>query len=344
MLVNRIRCFVVTNWNAWRCGTPRVVIRVVVIVGVIGALCWYLSDIDVSLLGARLASARLWPLVAACLFAFVHRWGRAACWRVLMAPRHGIPVARLFRYELAASAASAMTLAHGSLLRARALERRDHVPPDDTATAAMLEKILDGVAMQLLIAPVPWLVPGLPAWINQAIVISVAATIAAFVATLIAVRHVDPGRPATVLRRFLARARPLGDLRRTLAALTISILSWAADLVAVLAVLHAVGLPLSVGAAILVQTTLNLAVMVPSTPVQIGTVEVAALSALDLLQIGHEAALGFALVYHALQVVPLIAVALLLEKPLVLGREVDRSSELPAAPPILKRMKGHHVD
>ena len=62
-----------------------------------------------------------------------------------------------------------------------------------------------------------------------------------------------------------------------------------------------------------------------------------------MLHIGHEEALAFALLYHALQVIPLIAAGLIFELRLVLGREGDPNAasvladpappDVPAPPP-----------
>jgi hypothetical protein len=76
--------------------------------------------------------------------------------------------------------------------------------------------------------------------------------------------------------------------------------------------------------------------MVPSTPAQVGALEVGALAALDLLHVGHEAALAFALLYHALQVVPLIAAGLIFELRLVLGREGDPNAPVVPATELAK--------
>ena len=64
----------------------------------------------------------------------------------------------------------------------------------------------------------------------------------------------------------------------------------------------------------------------PSTPAKVGALEVGALAALDLLHVASEPALAFALLYHAMQVLPLIVVGLVIELKLVLGREPDEPS------------------
>jgi uncharacterized membrane protein YbhN (UPF0104 family) len=105
------------------------------------------------------------------------------------------------------------------------------------------------------------------------------------------------------------------------AALLVYIVVWAADLVAVMAVLRAVDIDLPIAAGLLVLFAIAMTVMWPSTPAQVGALEVGALTALDLLHVDAEAALAFALLYHVVRVVPVLAVGLILEMRLVLGRD-----------------------
>jgi uncharacterized membrane protein YbhN (UPF0104 family) len=111
--------------------------------------------------------------------------------------------------------------------------------------------------------------------------------------------------------------------RRLVATLGVLIFVWATDLGMVVAVLYAVGIHLPLAGAVLILFTLNLTIAVPSTPAQVGALEVGALAGIDMLGVSHEAGLAFALLYHAIQVVPLIAVGLLLELRLVLGRDME---------------------
>jgi hypothetical protein len=109
--------------------------------------------------------------------------------------------------------------------------------------------------------------------------------------------------------------------KRLLGSLAVLMLVWAADLGEVMAVLYAVDIHLSVPSGLLILFMLNLAITVPSTPAQAGALELGAVSALRVLHVGGEPAMAFALLYHALQILPLIAVGLIFEFRLVLGRE-----------------------
>jgi uncharacterized membrane protein YbhN (UPF0104 family) len=309
-----------------------IALRVLAITAIAAGLWWFVRAMDFSALGRALRSARLWPLVVAATLNFVCLWGKAVCWRLMLAPRHRVSVVRLFRYTIATFAASAIAPARaGEVLRVWTLKRRDGVPAADTAAVAVAEKLLDGISMLILVAPVPWLLPGLPRWVVGAIALCAAIAITLFIGLFIAVGRVDASSSRTLVRRFLAGMHVLRSPKRLLVSLGVLILVWAADLGEVMAVLYAVDIHLPIAAGLLILFTLNLTIMVPSTPAQVGALEVGALAALDLLHVGHEAALAFALLYHALQVIPLIAAGLIFELRLVLGREGDPNAPVAAA-------------
>jgi uncharacterized membrane protein YbhN (UPF0104 family) len=277
----------------------------------------------------------LWPLLVAAVLNFLCLLGKAACWRILLAPRHHVPVGRLFRYTVAAFAASALAPARaGEVLRVWVLKRRDGVPAPDTAAVAVAEKLLDGISMLILVAPVPWLLPGLPSWVAGAIALCAAIAIALFVALFIAVRRVAPGGiasnhdvPPGVIRRFIGGLHALRSPKRVLGSLGVLMLTWVFDLGEVTAVLYAVGIDLPIGAGLLILFALNLTIMIPSTPAGVGALELGAIAALDLLHVPREPALAFALLYHMLQVIPIIIVGLILELRLVLGRETRATAQ-----------------
>jgi hypothetical protein len=71
------------------------------------------------------------------------------------------------------------------------------------------------------------------------------------------------------------------------------------------------------------------AILIPSTPGYIGALEIGALVALDLLGVPRPLGVAFALLYHAMQVVPLVLVGLLDLKPVLeLTRQARADAEL----------------
>ena len=321
----------------------RIAIRILVIAVIVAGLWWVVREMDFARLGESLRTARAWPLVVAAALNFVCLWGKAACWRIMLAARHSVGITRLFRYTIATFAASAIAPARaGEVLRVWTLKRRDGVPAAETAAVAVAEKLLDGISMLILVAPVPLLLPGLPGIVVGTILVCAAIAIALFIGLFIAVGKVgrsDAAQPGQAngqagvaaapgsstkpspIRRFFAGMHVLRSPKRLLGSLALLILVWSADLGAVMAVLYALHIDLPIAAGMLVLFSLNVAIAIPCTPAQAGALELGAVGALELLHVGREPAMAFALLYHALQVVPLIAAGLILEYRLVLGRE-----------------------
>lgn len=303
-------------------GRLALALRIVAIGAVVACLWWFFRQMEWDRLGRALEGAKVWPIALAAALNFACLWGKAACWRIMLAPRHPVPIRRLFRYTIAAFAGSVIAPARaGEVLRLWTLKRRDGVPVSDSAAVAVAEKLLDGVSMLLLVAPVPWLLPDLPSWVERSILICASIAAAALVALYIAVGRVKGGSDAAWFKRFVAGMHVVRSGRRLLGSLAVLVGVWVCDLVLVNLVLYAVGIDLPLAAGILILFTLNLTIMVPSTPAQIGALELGAIAATRLLHVPDEPALAFALLYHALQVVPLVIVGLLLEVRLVLGRE-----------------------
>ena len=93
-------------------------------------------------------------------------------------------------------------------------------------------------------------------------------------------------------------------------ALAAMISSWLTDWLAVTLVLYAVGVPVPAAAGLLILLTINMAIAVPVMPGHLGTMEIGALVALELLHVPREQGLSFALLYHGVQVVPLLVVSI----------------------------------
>jgi uncharacterized membrane protein YbhN (UPF0104 family) len=88
------------------------------------------------------------------------------------------------------------------------------------------------------------------------------------------------------------------------AALAWALLSHVVDAAAIAICLGALGLHLPPAAPLLVLVAVSLVLAFPSAPAGIGSLEVGAVAALRLLGVDEAHALAFALVYHAMQVIP----------------------------------------
>jgi uncharacterized membrane protein YbhN (UPF0104 family) len=272
---------------------------------VVTASIWMIRRLDLGTLGKAMGSAAWRPLVAAALLNFVHLGFRTLTFASLLGPVRPVPVARLYRYNLSAVAVSILLpIRGGDLFRVWLLNTREQVPRTTAIAVTLLEKAVDLVGLVAVAVPVPLLLPGLPRWVGVATWVVASALVLAL-ATAVLLARVRPRIDDGLLSRFAQGLQAVNRVGPLLLACAGALASWLTDAVEVWLVLVAVGLHLPLGTPLLVLLTLNLAIAVPSTPAQVGAFELGAVVALRLLGVPDERALAFALLYHAVQLVPM---------------------------------------
>ena len=277
--------------------------HVVALAVVAAAGVLFLRRLDLSQLGAALASASL-PLVALATAVNLGQVGvRSLFLRALLAPVRAVRVARLCRYNLALFAANNLLPARaGELVRIELLRSREGVPPSASLAVALVEKLLDVIALLLLALPLPLLLPGLPRSAAMAMRLLGAGGLVALAAAWALARW---GEGATGRLGQLARGAAVVRRGRSFAAaLGWSLASHVVDAAGIAICLAALGLHLPPAAPLLVLVAVSLVLALPSAPAGIGSLEIGAVAALRLLGVDAPRALAFALVYHAMQVVP----------------------------------------
>ena len=284
----------------------RWIVRAVAIAIVIAGVVWLVRGLDLAAVGDVLARARWWPIVLAATINFGLIACKAIAWRILLGATYPVPIGRLFDYTVTSCAASLiLPLRGGELIRLWLLRERDHVPIAHSTAVALAEKLLDIVAMLLVVAPLPWLLAELPRSIGPWIVaLAIGAVAAIALLRPLAARVSSESWFGGVVAAMTVLHRP----RVLISTTAVLVASWLVDLAMIALTAWAVGIDLSVGGGLLVLFAVNLTIAVPSTPGQVGALELGAVIGLQQLGVGHEQSLAFALTYHVLQVVP-VAIA-----------------------------------
>jgi uncharacterized membrane protein YbhN (UPF0104 family) len=313
------------RWRRWLLLGLRLGLVAVVVVG----FYYFLRGLRVADLAGALRGAHLAPLAAAAVVSFATLFAKAICWRLMLAPVARVPVLSLFRYTIAAFGASIVMPARGGeLLRLWLLKQRDGVPLSVSAGVAVSDKLFDVVAMLTVISPLPFLLSGAPPWVGRGLLLVLAlAVVAILVARFLATR----GTPGRFLARFATGLTVFRQPRIFLRAWIVLLCSWSCELLAVWLVFRAVGIHQPIAGAMLVLLTINLAVVAPSTPGQVGVLEFGAMIGLEVLGVPRETALAFALLYHGMQVIPLFLVALADVRFVLAARRGARADEEQAA-------------
>ncbi|MBB5155623.1 lysylphosphatidylglycerol synthase transmembrane domain-containing protein [Saccharopolyspora phatthalungensis] len=300
-------------------------------VATVAALWWFLHGLDLQALADTFQRAELWPLLVGVLLNFLGHLVRAQAWQVMLGPRHPIPYPRLLRYELAAQAASAISPARaGEVLRFWLL-KQDDVPAGVTGALIVLKKVLGGVGLVILAVSAPWFLPGLPGWMTGFVTAFTAFMFLQLVVLLVVAHRAGKARLPKYLRSVVAGMYFLRDRKRMPFALGLMLIGEMTDAAAVAVVLLALNLHLPVAATLLTLFLIDFSNMLPVAPGHVGTFEVGALYAMDLMHVSRDSALAFALLFHAQQVLPQIVTGLPLELKLLASRRAGSALDAPSA-------------
>src|SRR5581483_1251666 len=99
---------------------------------------------------------------------FVNVGWKAAYWHAMVSPVADVPYAAMYRYTLVSITGSALFPARaGDVLRVFLLSRERNVPLRYGGSIAAFEKGGDVLALLIVSAPIPWLLPDMPHWVGR---------------------------------------------------------------------------------------------------------------------------------------------------------------------------------
>ena len=326
---------------------PLARILVLLAVVILGALLARRLDFARVLSALRQAD---WRLVAAAALINVtlNTVARVRRWAALLAalPREG-EGARFWElctlYFVSQATSNLLPARAGEALRVVQLHRRHGYAVSGLITVQLVETIVGAMtlgSLALLVAPLP----RTPSSLSVPLYTFAACGLGGGLLLFGLARRAPPPvvevktEPATPPRgvarlvsvarngvgRLVEAVRCLRSPRVWAGSLAWSLVSDLTDVLMVGLVLWAVGVSLSPLSWIVAFVAINLALLLPTTPAQIGVLEMGAVAALHALGVDGNAALAFALLYHASHVIPPTVVGGLLTLKLDLER---RSSD-----------------
>lgn len=289
---------------------------VAISLGLVGLLLW---NVDLAELGRQLGRTRWgWTLAGAGL-ALAGLWLRARRWHYLFPPRSeppGLMAATMIGYMVN----NVLPLRAGEVVRVYVVARRWGRGFWTALATLVVERVLDSLVIVLVLAVLVLVLP-VPAVFRWAAGTMLAVDLIAV--ALLALFAVAPQRCGRGLERL---TRPWPELTRRLSSvferfvlgldgirtpahllplIVWTALVWLAPALAAWTILRAVGLdvlPLAAGWAVL--AFVGLGISIPSAPSYVGVFHYAAVLALGMFDVPREPALGFAIVFHASQVIP----------------------------------------
>jgi uncharacterized membrane protein YbhN (UPF0104 family) len=278
---------------------------VVVVAGV-----HFARSIDFSAVGRLLAGASLWIIAVCAAVNLFEIWLRAVAFSLLLSSAAAVPPRRLFRIALAGLAVSnVLPWPAGDLTPIALLRSCEGIPVPRAAASTLIEKYVEGIALLLLAAPLSFFVPRMPHWMSIAVL---AAGIVSMALLAIAWVVLPSSTPRWLfLNSFIDGAAAVREPRILLATLGLALLQWILDSFTIWLILWSLDIHVYWAAPVLIELAVTLVMFAPSAPAHLGALEAGAVLALSLLGVSEEPSLAFAVLYRAMDMLPVTVLGLL---------------------------------
>jgi uncharacterized protein (TIRG00374 family) len=225
----------------------------------------------------------------------------------------------------------------GEAARVISLHARTRTPRAETIGTVVAERVFDLLALLLILfAAYPWLPP--ISWLRTAAIFGAVAVVVVGALAFVLVRYDERAidwllSPLRRVRRdgFAARLEEaavnatrglvaIRDPRIALRSLALTIASWVVLSLSYWILMQAFSLDVPFAGGLLVTITINMGLVLPSSPAALGVFEAATVIALSAFDVAQADALSYALVLHLLNLVPFLVVGALLLGPAALRR------------------------
>ena len=303
--------------------------RLKILVGVaisVALLAYLFATVDLRVLAQQLRRTDWGWVVAAAALSLVALWARAIRWRYLFPPRSrppGLVAAIMIGYMIN----NVLPLRAGEFARVYVVAHRWGQGFWTTLGTVVVERVLDGMTVVLMLGILVFLIP-VPAYMQWGALVMLTVNLMAVV--VLAAMVWRPALTHTAARAILRRwprlqnlvtrafdrfARGLEGVRspaHVMPLLGWTVAAWAIPALEAWMVLRAFDLALSWVAPWVVLAFVGISVSIPAAPGFIGVFHAAAAVALSLFGVARAEAVGYALILHAAQFVPVTLVGWLM--------------------------------
>ncbi|MGH7277393.1 MAG: lysylphosphatidylglycerol synthase transmembrane domain-containing protein [Candidatus Rokuibacteriota bacterium] len=285
----------------------------------VALFAYLLWSVDLRELAAQLRQTRWGWLALAVALAPAGLFARAARWRYLFPPHAeapGLVPAVMIGYM----GNNVLPLRAGELVRVYVVARRWRQGFWTVVATLVVERVLDSLALVLLLAALIFVIP-VPVALEWAAAVLLAVDVVAVAALAAVALRPDGARrlidrlmerwPAlrqrigTTLETFVRGLDGIRTRAHILPLTAWTLVVWAIPALAAWASLRAVNLELPWVAGWAVLVFVGIGISIPSAPGYVGVFHYAATLATGIFGVSPAAAVGYALVYHASQFVPI---------------------------------------
>jgi conserved hypothetical protein len=296
------------EWKSW---------KIVGILLSIALLVLAFRKVDFDQLLAVLSGAKLLPLLIVVLIDFVVTAINSYRWQMIINATKSVAFLPVFLTTLVGYMANTFLPARsGDLVRIIILGRKEGISKTTVLGTLAIDRIFEGVGMLPILLVLPFL-GRTPDWLRTITLVLIAFLVVLLGLLIILLRaesetwinrgEVKPTwrtRLANLIIKLREGLKPLNRIGLMFKVVGISVISWVIQAFMVHLCLVAIDLHIGFQYSIFVLMVINLAMLIPSAPANLGTFEYSAILALGYLGVDATPALSFALLYHFAQLIP----------------------------------------
>ena len=289
-------------------------------------IIYALRGLDLVHVWQGIQSANYWWLIPGVLAYFVGVWFRTWRWHYLLRPIKPISLSTMWPIVVIGYMGNNVyPFRAGELLRAYLLRRREEVSMSASIATILVERIFDGLVMLLFVFIALPVVPGLPDWLRQTVILASIAFIGALVVFMIMAANLQLSRrlyrwviykfaplplqekALSLADRFMEGLSSLTSFKDILMVFFTSVIIWLLETVKYWFVMFVFDFSVSFFALMLMNGVVNLATTLPSAPGYIGTFDGPGIEVLKVFGVAPEVAAAYTLVLHAALWLPITA-------------------------------------
>jgi hypothetical protein len=285
----------------------------------ISLVCGYFAvrGVEWSAVGAALGRVNFLALIPAIGCLGVLFLLRAYRWQRFVEPLQLLPLRPFWSATLIGFMANdVLPLRVGELVRAYALAHLTPVRLSAALATAMLERVWDAIMIGVLLMGTLSSFP-LPAWLARMNMVILGGCAVALIGGWWLVRQGEqrlswlPPPLAALVEHFASGLRSLRSVSLLVLVSLLSLAIWLALVAYYWVMLRACGFALSVEAALMVTVLTVFGAALPAAPGFVGTFQYATVLALSFFAVSKEDALGFSIIAHLTQIVPVVVAGLI---------------------------------
>ncbi|MEW5960566.1 MAG: lysylphosphatidylglycerol synthase transmembrane domain-containing protein [Chloroflexota bacterium] len=306
------------RWNFW---VGAVVSALFVVIA--------LRGLDLRQVWQAMKGATYWWIAPGVLVYFMGVWARTWRWHYLLRPIKPISLKSMWPVVVIGYMGNNIyPFRAGEVIRAYILKKKEGVSISASIATILVERIFDGLVMLLFVFIALPIVPGLPDWLRQTVILASLAFFSALAVFLLLAAQpaisrrvyswaIDHFVPATLRTRFLGLAdrfmeglSSLANMQDILMVFITSVVVWLLETIKYWFVMHAFNFSVSFFVLMLMNGVVNLATTLPSAPGYIGTFDGPGIETLKVFGVAPTVAAAYTLVLHAALWLPITLLGL----------------------------------